>query len=248
MRKNLFEHTLYINLEHRTDRKAHVEKEMQKMGITATRFNAIKTKNGAVGCSMSHLACLQMAKANGWPQVFIAEDDICFSNPDLLLSQINAFLSNSDLQSSCDSLSQNNFTSNTEHSDSKSSCDSNQPHSWDVLLVAGNNAPPFEPIGNYCVRVRNCRAATGYIVQQHYYDTLIDNFKGGLQGLIKAPHDKPNFACDMYWMRLQAVDKWYLIVPLTVYQLEGYSDIEERHTDYRHLMVDLEKKWLNRWR
>lgn len=226
MRKNLFEHTLYINLEHRTDRKAHVEKEMQKMGITATRFNAIKTKNGAVGCSMSHLACLQMAKANGWPQVFIAEDDICFSNPDLLLSQINAFLSDSDLEQ----------------------CDTDQQHSWDVLLVAGNNAPPFEPIGNYCVRVRNCRTTTGYIVQQHYYDTLIDNFKGGLQGLIKAPHDKPNFACDMYWMRLQAIDKWYLIVPLTVYQLEGYSDIEERHTDYRHLMVDLEKKWLNRWR
>jgi GR25 family glycosyltransferase involved in LPS biosynthesis len=240
MRKNLFEHTLYINLEHRTDRKAHVEKEMQKMGITATRFNAIKTKNGAVGCSMSHLACLQMAKANGWPQVFIAGDDICFSNPDLLLSQINAFVSNSD------------FTSDTERSNLQSNSDtennSNQQHSWDVLLVAGNNAPPFEPIGNYCVRVRNCRAATGYIVQQHYYDTLIDNFKGGLQGLIKAPHDKPNFACDMYWMRLQAVDKWYLIVPLTVYQLEGYSDIEERHTDYRHLMVDLEKKWLNRWR
>jgi len=235
MRNNLFEHTLYINLEQRTDRKAHVEQEMQKMGITATRFNAIKTKNGAVGCSMSHLACLQMAKANGWPQVFIAEDDICFSNPDLLLSQINAFVSDSD------SVSANDLQSETENN-------SNQQHSWDVLLVAGNNAPPFEPIGNYCVRVRNCRAATGYIVQQHYYDTLIDNFKGGLQGLIKAPHDKPNFACDMYWMRLQAVDKWYLIVPLTVYQLEGYSDIEERHTDYRHLMVDLEKKWLNRWR
>ena len=48
------------------------------------------------------------------------------------------------------------------------------------------------------------------------YDIIIDNFKGGLQGLIKTPHDKPNFACDMYWMRLQAVDKWYLIIPLTV--------------------------------
>lgn len=213
--QNLFEHTLYINLEHRVDRRAHVEAEMKKMGINATRFNAIKTRSGAIGCSMSHLACLQMAKAEGWPYVFIAEDDICFSNPDLLSTQVNKFL--------------------------KAKGDD-----WDVLLIAGNNAPPHQPIGDFCVRVANCRAATGYIVRSAYYDTLIDNFKGGLQGLIKNPADKPNFACDMYWMRLQAHDRWFLIVPLTVYQIDGYSDIEERHTDYRGLMVDLEKTWLRR--
>lgn len=210
---DLFKHTVFINLKHRTDRLNHANKEFAKLDIIPTRFNAIKTKNGAVGCSMSHLACLRMAKANNWPHVFIAEDDICFTNPQLLVQQINLFLTNM----------QNN---------------------WDVLLIAGNNAPPYEKIGDYCVRIGNCRAATGYIVQQHYYDTIINNFKQGLLGLINDPDNKREYACDMYWMRLQAHDLWYLIIPLTVYQLDGYSDIEEKDTDYRLLMIDLDKKWL----
>ena len=43
--------SFYINLEHRTDRREHVEKELDKIGIKATRFNAIKMTNGAIGCS-----------------------------------------------------------------------------------------------------------------------------------------------------------------------------------------------------
>ncbi len=52
-------HAFYINLDHRTDRKEHVEKELNIIGIHATRFEAIKMENGAIGCSMSHLKILQ---------------------------------------------------------------------------------------------------------------------------------------------------------------------------------------------
>ena len=34
------------------------------------------------------------------------------------------------------------------------------------------------------------------------------------------------------------------IYPLTVTQYENYSDIEEGITNYNHLMLDAEKKWL----
>ena len=56
--KNIF----YINLDTRPDRKTRFELEMKKLGLEATRFNAIKHKSGAVGCSMSHLALLKYAK------------------------------------------------------------------------------------------------------------------------------------------------------------------------------------------
>jgi hypothetical protein len=57
------QHTLYINLLHREDRKLHVENELKKIGIqNAERFNAIKLTNGALGCSMSHLRCIEYAK------------------------------------------------------------------------------------------------------------------------------------------------------------------------------------------
>ena len=88
--------TYYINLESRTDRKEHVEKELQKLGINnINRFNAIKMENGALGCSMSHLKCLQLAKEKDYEYIFICEDDILFLNPELFLMQLNKFLSTS---------------------------------------------------------------------------------------------------------------------------------------------------------
>ena len=85
---------LYINLEHRTDRRAHVESELKKIGLSNfTRMNAIKMDNGSIGCSLSHLKCLRMAKENGWSHVLIVEDDIQFLIPDVFMRQLNRFLS-----------------------------------------------------------------------------------------------------------------------------------------------------------
>ena len=85
--KNAF----YINLEHRTDRKEHVENELNNIGIKSTRFNAIKMTNGAIGCSMSHLKLLEDAKKNQLDHILIVEDDITFLNPSLFKTQINKF-------------------------------------------------------------------------------------------------------------------------------------------------------------
>ena len=72
----LFENSLFINLEHRTDRLAHVISELNKMNIPGSRFNAIKTTDGAVGCTLSHIKCLEMAIEAKAPYIFICEDDI----------------------------------------------------------------------------------------------------------------------------------------------------------------------------
>ena len=85
-------HAFYINLTSRPDRKQHVESQMQLLGIPVQRFNAIKLPNGALGCSMSHLKCLEMAKAAGWPHLLIVEDDIKFLQPELFKSQLSKFL------------------------------------------------------------------------------------------------------------------------------------------------------------
>jgi hypothetical protein len=48
----------------------------------------------------------------------------------------------------------------------------------------------------------------------------------------------------MYWKRLQTKDRWYMIVPPTVVQMEGFSDVEGRETNYKYLMTDMNKEWL----
>jgi len=208
------EHTIYINIDYRTDRKEHVEQELAKIGIEGERLNATKMKYGAVGCSMSHIRCLERAKSENWPYVFICEDDITFMNPELFLSKLDAF--------------------------EKSGIE------WDVIIVAGNTAPPFGPSTDFCIRTLNVQAATGYIVCRHYYDIMIANFREGVQNLMKDPNNKREYAVDMYWKRLQQLGRWYTIIPLSVYQYETYSDIENRNVDYKNLMLDLEKKELVR--
>jgi len=203
-------HAFYINLDSRPDRKKHVETQLSKIGVKAERFKAIKLVNGALGCSMSHLKCLEIAKANNWSHILIVEDDILFLKSTVFVNQVNLFLKN--------------------HKD------------FDVMLVAGNNVPPFTVVDNSCVKVTKCQTTTGYLVQSHYFDILIKNYRDGIQNLMKYP-DKPRyFAIDKYWFKLQEINKWYLIVPLTVTQREDYSDIEKKNTNYTALMTDLDKK------
>lgn len=213
MIESLFENTHYINLEHRIDRLVHVKQELAKINVVGSRFNAIKLANGAVGCSMSHLKCLEQAKQNGSPYVFVCEDDIQFLDPELFLKNLGLF---------CELIKSD----------------------WDVLIISGNICPPFQPIGDFCVKLINCQTTTGYIVQQHYYDTLIANYREGITKLLSDPTNKREYAIDMYWKRLQTRDRWYMIVPPTVVQMEGFSDVEGRETNYKHLMTDMNKEWL----
>ena len=209
----LLENTHFINLEHRLDRLIHVKQELAKINVVGNRFNAIKLANGAVGCSMSHLKCLEQAKQNGSPYVFVCEDDIQFLDPELFLKNLGLF---------CGLI-------NTD---------------WDVLIISGNVCPPFQPVGDFCVKLTNCQTTTGYIVQQHYYDTLIANYREGITKLLADPANKREYAIDIYWKHLQFRDRWYMIVPPTVVQIEGFSDVEGRETNYKHLMTDLNKEWL----
>jgi GR25 family glycosyltransferase involved in LPS biosynthesis len=206
-------HVVYINLEHRTDRKVHVERQLASIGLREpTRFNAIKLPNGAIGCSMSHLKCLQLAKEQGWPHLLLCEDDIEFLDPALFVKQLNGFLENHE-----------------------------EDDTWDVLLIAGNNMPPYGLEDNYSVRIFQCQTTTGYLVKQHYYDKLINNIRDGLQKLMREPHNHRLYAIDKYWFNLQQSDYWFLVTPLTVVQREDYSDIEKRRTNYKKPMTDLDK-------
>ena len=118
-------------------------------------------------------------------------------------------------------------------------------NNWDVIIFSGNNVPPYIPIDETCVRVTSCQTTTGYLVNGHYLQKLRNNIKEGLEKLIKNPQMHYYFAIDKYWFYLQQLDNWYLIIPLTVIQREGYSDIEKRNTNYKNIMTDLDKKWLN---
>jgi hypothetical protein len=209
--KNVF----YINLEARTDRRQNIELQLPRVGLhTFERFNAIKLNDGRVGCTLSHIKCLELAKARSYDHLLICEDDTIFLEPDLFIKQMNTFLT--------------------------------KGHKWDVVLLGGNNVPPYERVDETCVAVSRCQTTTCYLVAGHYFDTLLANYKEGLQRLLREPERHVDFAIDKYWLKLQQKDNWFLITPLTVVQREDYSDIEGRRTNYMYAMTDLDKPHLFR--
>lgn len=205
-------HGYYINLEHRKDRRAQAEEELARIGLQdrVSRFNAVEMKNGRIGCTLSHLRCLEQAREQKLPHVLICEDDIHFLSPGVFTENLNKFL-----------------MLNLH---------------WDVILLAGNNMPPYTRVNECCVKVTQCQTTTGYIVSRHYYDTLIENIRAGLKMMISNPDQHFHYAIDKYWFVLQRVDRWFLITPLSVVQREGYSDIEKKNTNFSRAMIDLDKE------
>jgi glycosyl transferase family 25 len=68
----------YINLERRTDRRVEAEAEFANMNMAVERFSAIEHSSPAIGCSLSHLAVLNLARERGYELVMIFEDDFEF--------------------------------------------------------------------------------------------------------------------------------------------------------------------------
>lgn len=106
---------------------------------------------------------------------------------------------------------------------------------WDVLLLGTNMAPPFDKERG-CFRVRNAQTTTGYIVKNHYYDTLIACFRKSIGCLIHDYNPKL-YAIDIQWKYFQQKDIWYVLDPLTVIQRADYSDIEKREVCYSNAML-----------
>lgn len=104
---------------------------------------------------------------------------------------------------------------------------------WDVCMLTGlfMKAAPPKVIAAYY--------SNAYIVKEHYYDTLIQNMKEGLQlkeeTLRKEKHSwlkstlhplyKHIYNIDVYWIKLQLRDRWIGSMPPICRQIQSYSDI-----------------------
>lgn len=74
-----------INLEHRADRRAAMEKQLRNVGWRAEFFSAIRPREpagfpstGARGCFLSHLSVLKAARHRRAQYIAILEDDLNF--------------------------------------------------------------------------------------------------------------------------------------------------------------------------
>ena len=205
-------HAFYINLDHRTDRKEHVTEQLTNLGLPSFE------RFNAIKMENGAIGC-------SMSHLKILQTAVQNNWDHVLIVEDDITFLNPEL-----------FKANFETFLQRNG------NNWDVILLAGNNMPPYDTIDDVCIKVKRCQTTTGYLVNGHYIKKLMENVKMGLTQLIHKPASHAMYAIDKFWFLLQAVDKWYLIIPPTVVQREDYSDIEKRQTNYQKIMMDLDKK------
>jgi glycosyl transferase family 25 len=205
-------HAFYINLDHRTDRKEHVTGQLANLGLQG--FERFNAIKMENGAVGCSMSHLKILQS----AVQNNWDHVLIVEDDI------TFLDPALFKENFETFLQRNG------------------NNWDVILLAGNNMPPYDAIDDVCIKVKRCQTTTGYLVNGHYIKKLMENVKMGLTQLMYKPASHAMYAIDKFWFVLQAVDKWYLIIPPTVVQREDYSDIEKKRINYQKIMMDLDKK------
>ena len=199
---------LYINLDHRSDRKEHVLQEIKKIDPTLSKTHRIQAEyvpdHGALGCTKSHIKAFQLFMTHPeWKNCLILEDDFTFVSHSLEVNQQIV-----DLFQGCPT--------------------------YDVLMVAhGLYSFSTEPTSSPLVqRILCAQTASGYILHRDYLPVLLHNFQESCQNLEK--NGKSSWGClDMHWKQLQPQGKWFAYHTRVGYQYECYSDIEKYVTNYK---------------
>ncbi len=195
---------VYINLDRRTDRRAEMEAELDRLDLSgvAERFAAIPRSVGILGCGLSHLAVLRLARERGLKNVLIFEDDF------ELLVEPEEF-----------------WTTIRESIAELEAWDS-----WDVIMLA-YHIWDSEPAGERLVRVRSAQTASAYIVNACFYDRLIGLYEWAMP-LLESTNEHWTYANDQVWKLLQPASRWFATAQRLGRQRASFSDTAEKHTDY----------------
>ncbi|GAB4187934.1 MAG: hypothetical protein Tsb0015_07320 [Simkaniaceae bacterium] len=203
---------LYINLDHRKDRKEDLLRELKRLQVPEEKIYRVPAihdfLNGHRGCALSHIKALKMAKEKKFHPVLIIEDDCMF---DATADKINGHLE---------------FFFQTV-----------PPNEWDVFLLGGKvkKKRPTEYPKVY--RILKSYLSHAYIVHRNYIDELIRCFE---ESLILMDNLIFHFealwtALDQHWYFWQIKDKWYA-VDLFAHQKESFSDIDGICREKKHFL------------
>jgi GR25 family glycosyltransferase involved in LPS biosynthesis len=199
----------YINLEHRKDRNTHMETWLQESGVpadTIERIDAVyKPEKGYLGCTASHIKALEAFLQSGHNVCCIYEDDYKPVQKETYWTDV-----------------QKVFDAKVE---------------FDLVMLAYNGIQPQETEHPFLVKTRCAQTTSGYMITRKFAPILLANFKEALQfGLEEeaTTHQKAvQYCLDVYWWKLIPISKWYIFTPRLGFQMESYSDIENRVTNYR---------------
>lgn len=201
---NLFDQIVYINLDHRKDRKKSILSELGRLGADRAKICRISAHydplNGTRGCVMSHIKALDLAKIKGWNHFLILEDDCLFTEDERKVDALIKLFFSLGLES------------------------------WNVFFLGGRIDVYEKTFWSYLIRILKSQRAHAYAVSSTYIDSLRTCYANALQSMEGDLFSAQSYfkALDYAWMPLQKEGRWYGGLESVARQSASFSDIEHK--------------------
>jgi hypothetical protein len=211
----------YLNLKRRTDRRAHVEAELRRLGLPDSmveRYDAYEHRMGCYGASRTHIGVLVRGYERGYRRFLVVEDDFeanCSTGE--FAARITRFM-----RRHADTFDVVMLTALVNGSSGGSSSKSSSSSSSSTVVIADKEDADLR-------LVRDASDAGGYLVQARFCPRLIECMAESAPKLLQT-YRHWDFALDQAWKRLQREsNNWYVFEPRLARQRVLGSDTGIQH-------------------
>lgn len=193
----------YINLDHRTDRNEHILKLLNEIGID---LSIVKRISAIFNPNNGALGC-------SLSHIKVLEEFISSKYETCLIIEDDLDIYNpSNFKDDINKIFINNID-------------------FDIIQISANILKSSDSNYDFLCKIEDSQTTSGYIVNRKFANTLLENFKESANSMVT--YNKQHNNClDIYWKKLQPISKWFCFNPKLGFQLDGYSDIEKRNTNY----------------
>lgn len=192
---------IYINLSKRTDRREEIEQELNNFSLEYEKFEAIEEP------SFGALGCFKSHLS-----VLKLAKERNYKNILILEDDFMFLVSKEEFEQNLS----NFFSLNLN---------------WDVCMLSYNLIKSEQLDNNVVDKVIEVQTASGYIVNNHYYDKLIQLYEWTLP-LYEQTEQHWIYANDQIWKQYQPNDKWYYFKIRLGKQRPSYSDLGKEFVNY----------------
>jgi hypothetical protein len=104
-------------------------------------------------------------------------------------------------------------------------------------MLAGNIFKTQKTQWPFLQKVFDAQTTSAYLITREFAPNLQQNLEESCSLLekhfLEYGEKKHDFCLDIYWKKLQPQSNWFVLHPKLGMQREGFSDIEQRKTNYK---------------
>ena len=215
----------YINMDHRTDRREALLKELARVGFTdnqITRVHATSYKGCPTsGCMSSHAAALRIADRESSLReayALIIEDDFQFIED---VSKIH-----SDISFFLDAKAPRRLPTGEQRAKQREATSAEKNDNWDAILLTTHLAKlrSHEENNRVFSQITYSSNAAAYLIHKDTMIPLARLFEDNLENLYQTKMHWI-YANDQLWCNMMKTGNWYMFNHYLGFQKGDYSDL-----------------------